>query len=257
MRRRLLSPFALLLLSGLASAAPTSVVLLGDSITNGSLSAPLGPSYEALLVDSLGAGFQISNIACGGSSSLDWTRSRGDAICGSSFVLPNLYEGRALQELPAELVTILLGTNDAIGFFEPAPIEPSAYRSAIEELVLDLQDDGAGRILLMTPPPNPAFSHLAGLLGAYRDEILALCAAPGDAVLCGPDVFTLLTPEDFASGNSHPNAYGHAKIAAALHDAILAAVPEPGAGALFASGLAALALRRAPAAQPTRAPPAG
>lgn len=240
MLRRLLAALALAL-PGSAAAAPITVLLLGDSITEGLISDPVGPSYASLLADSLGAGFEVANLGCGGASSLDWTRSRGGVLCGSSFTVPNLYEALALPALPADLVTILLGTNDAIGFSEPERVEPSVFRAAIEELVGDLLADGARQVLLMTPPPNYRNPVTNERVSAYRNEILSLCGAPGDALLCGPDIFALLVQADFAEMNVHPNGLGQAKIASALHDAILTAVPEPRSAPLTLLGLAALA----------------
>jgi lysophospholipase L1-like esterase len=244
---RLLAALALVALPGTALAAPFSVVLLGDSITFGQVSEPVGPSYAELLADSLGSDFAVTNIGCGGTSSLDWTRSRGSAICGgvSGFVLPDLYEGRALPTLPADLVTIMLGTNDAIGFFEPGIVAVEDYRDAILEIATSLLLDGADQVMLMTPPPNFVSTLPASFIVQYRAQVLDICGAPGDAILCGPDVYALLGPSDF--GNSiHPNAAGNAKIASALDPAIRSAVPEPGSAALVLLGLSALTLRAFP-----------
>lgn len=231
---------AVLSLPALAAAAPISVVLIGDSITAGVVSEPVGPPYVALLADSLGAGYAVSSIGCGGSSSIDWTISQGDVFCASTeFRLPNIYEALAVPLLPADFVAILLGTNDALGYFEPEPVSADAYRAAIEEIAGNLLADGAGQVLLMTPPPNFRNLFTNHLLGEYRDEILAACDAPEDAVLCGPDLYSLLTPSDFELDDIHPNGAGHQKIADALRDTITAtAVPEPGSGLLLGLGLA-------------------
>lgn len=228
-----------------AAALPISVVLVGDSITAGIVSgAEPGDPYAGLLADALGPDFAVSEIGCGGASSLDWTRSRGTPICGAEDrQLPNLYEARLLPELPADLVTILLGTNDALGYLEPDRVDPADYRDAIEEIVFDLLADGAGRVMLLTPPPNIGRPTERALLLGYRSEILDLCGSLED-VLCGPDVYTLLDADDFELANVHPNAAGHQKIADALQGAILAAVPEPATGTLVAIGLAGLAVRR-------------
>ena len=60
-----------------ASATPLRLVLVGDSITAGQVSAPKGPPYAELVAEALGPAFEIVNLGCGGTSSLDWTRSRG------------------------------------------------------------------------------------------------------------------------------------------------------------------------------------
>jgi len=254
MWRRLLV-LALLLAARSAAATPIGVVLLGDSITAGRVSQPTGPPWAALLEDALGPDFSVANVACGGTSSLDWTLTRGNGLCGAmGFVGPTIYQARALPALPAQIVTVMLGTNDATGFFEPSRVPVATYRSAIDELVGDLLDDGADTVVLMTPPAYTADPIALALLTGYRGEILDVCAStPG--VVCGPDVFTLLGPSDFAPGNVHPNAQGHAEIAVAVEASIreLAAVPEPGTGVLVAGGLAPLAAaRRRRRARPPR-----
>jgi lysophospholipase L1-like esterase len=241
MRRPLLHALLVLALPLCARADPIRVVLLGDSITAGATSEPTGPPYATLLADSLGPGFTVTNLGCGGTSSVDWTPSSGSAFCGGTVERPNLYEGLAAPQLPADLVTILLGTNDAIGFEESERVDPSVYTVAIAELSGRLLADGAAKVMLMTPPPNFSGRGAARtLLARYRNAIIALCGSPGDAVVCGPDVYALLEPEDFADRNIHPNASGEAKIADALHDAVLAAIPEPASAPLTLVGLAAL-----------------
>jgi len=254
-----LLPLALAIaLPGVGAATPYSVVLLGDSITQGISSEPTGPSYASLLSDSLGAGFDVIDIGCGGASSRDWSPSSGISVCVG---LPdpnlpaNLYQALAVPSLPADLVVILLGTNDALGAFEPAPLTAAEYHAAMQELVTQLLVDGAGEVMLATPPPNFVSTAAASMLVEYAAEIAALCGAPGDAVLCGPDILHLLQPEDFGAGQIHPNASGHAKIADAMDASIVAAIPEPGTGALLGVGLLALASARA-ARPPPRAPSA-
>jgi lysophospholipase L1-like esterase len=220
-----------------------SLVLLGDSITNHSVSGPPGPSFATLLAAELGDGYAVRNIACDGSSALDWSPRLGVAQCGADLALPSLYLARARPKLPADLVAVLLGTNDATGAFEPAPVEPRAYGAAIAELASALLADGAARVMLMTPPPIPSLPRATLRLSLYRREIFAICSAPDDAILCGPDVFTLLGDADFAPNDVHPNAQGHARIAAALLDAVRA-VPEPGSASLVALGLVGFGVQR-------------
>lgn len=225
--RRPLVALALAMLSCNAHAAPFSVVLLGDSITAGGVSEPVGPSYAELLAESLGPDFRVVNVGCGGTTSLDWTTSRGSAVCGTAGMTPpNVYEARARAALPADLVTVLLGTNDAIGLLEAGPVKPTAYREAIAEIASNLLRDGAARVMLLTPPPNRGNVYAHSLVMGYRREIHKLCDGPDDAILCGPDLLELLGPDDLGD-RIHPNGPGNAKIAGALRDAIRALAPAP------------------------------
>src|SRR5262245_2974066 len=110
---RWLRALALVLPSGLATpaeAAPLRVVLLGDSITEGYVSAPVGPAFATLLADSLGTGFEVVNLGCAGASSLDWSPGAASSPCGAlPPELPNVYAARAAPSLPADLVVVLLG----------------------------------------------------------------------------------------------------------------------------------------------------
>ena len=194
---------------------PFRVVLLGDSITVGMQSEPTGPSYGALLAEQLGKGFEIVNVACGGSSSLDWRPGAPAAVCdeNKSSYVASLYEARARPALPADVVTVLLGTNDTLGHAEPAPVEPQAYEDALRELVTALHADGARDVILIPPPPILRQVHR---FGALRARALALCGSE-PWLHCGPDLTVVLdSSTDFAPHKVHPNASGHVKIAAAL-----------------------------------------
>ena len=207
---------AVVLLRGPCAPRPTRVVLVGDSITVGIVSEPKGPSYAELLAQQLGHGFQIVNVACGGSSTLDWQPDARPALCpGVPGWIP-LYATRARPALPADIATILLGTNDMRGALEQAPIEPAAYQAALRALATALHADGAREVLLISPP----FS-LGGVvrLAGYRPRIRELCQELR-FVTCGPDLVEVLHGDDFAPGDVHPNASGHAKIADALAAAL-------------------------------------
>jgi lysophospholipase L1-like esterase len=200
-------------------AAPTRVVLIGDSITVGTSSAPTGRGYAELLPGLLGPGYEIVNVACSGSSSLDWRPGTHPAQCAGAGAVVQLYETRARPALPADVVTILLGTNDLFGVFEDAPVEPDDYRDALRALADALHADGAREVVLMSPP----FAYgAAERFSEYGARIRALCAER-PFLRCGPDLAETLDPsKDFALLDVHPNAAGHAKIAAALAETLRA-----------------------------------
>jgi lysophospholipase L1-like esterase len=215
----------LALLAVLAGCAPqrTRVVLVGDSVTAGSSSLPHGPGFAALLVDLLGPGYEIVNVACSGSSSLDWQPRTHKAQCKEAGGVVNLYERRARPALPADVATILLGTNDLIGGFELAPVEPDAYRDALRTLADALHADGAREVVLMAPPfQYGTDARLAG----YRARIQSLCRER-PFLHCGPDLSVVLDHQDFEPLDAHPNASGHAKIAAALAETLQALPDTP------------------------------
>jgi lysophospholipase L1-like esterase len=234
-----------------AAAAPIRVLLIGDSITYGTgfVSGGAGPPYAELLASLLDGGYEVNNAGCGGASSLDWTLSLPGFACGGVGVLPDgLFVERALPHLPTEIASVMLGTNDAVGFFEPNPVSVEAYRYALDEIVTNLFAAGAGTAILMTPPDHiwPDSAVRARLLG-YREQVLDICSETS-GVVCGPDVFTLLDPElHFEGDNVHPNASGHAIIAQSLYETITT-IPEPSTALLVVCGLVVLAVKRRSAA---------
>lgn len=202
---------------------PLKVLMIGDSITEGGQSQPSDLPYYEVTANALGSAYEVVSIGCGGATSEDWQPGGPATLCAGLWWNPNVYEARAVPELPADVVTIMLGTNDSTGFFEPAPITPLDYAQNIVALVDQLLVDDAGTVLLMTPPPMCSTTDPATLdrLAAYRVFDLALCSHHA-GVVCGPDVYTLLGPADFRGCEVHPNGQGHAVLGEAVADAILA-----------------------------------
>jgi lysophospholipase L1-like esterase len=196
---------------------PVRVVLLGDSITEGA--ARPAVSYSELLVTQLGDSWEIVNIGAGGTSSRDWTpRSPPMKREGIVVVLPRPFRTRAIPALPADVVTVLLGSNDAAAFYEPRPVSPEEYRAALEEIIASLLQHGAGSVMLLTPPPRCG-PVVNARLAEYREAVIELCRA-GAAVVCGPDLFELMDLSHFDDCDVHPNAGGHALIARELAAAL-------------------------------------
>ena len=218
---------ALLSTLPLASAdAATKVLLIGDSVTAGFVSGPPGASYPEVLQAALGSGYTVIAEGCGGSSSLDWHPEPGSPVSGCGLV-PH-YTEFAQSHLPAEFAVVLLGTNDALGFFETGPTAANHYANTIFDLVEALRLDGAGQVILMSAPSlcESADEEAKSLLSAYATATDIICRLT-DTSLCGPDLHELLDPElDFAKCDIHPNAGGHAAIGLALADVIRS--PRPG-----------------------------
>lgn len=231
---------ASLLLAGPVTAAPIRTLLLGDSITFGIVSGAPGPAYADILAADLAGTHDVVNASLSGSSAFYWAPGTPcPGLCGSA---DNLFDEFATPELPADIATVLLGTNDALGFFLDVPTPLSDFEDLMREVVDGLFTGGASNVILMAPPAANVATAPAALLAGYREEISVIC---GDTlgVTCGPNLHELLDPTlDFEAGDIHPNASGHAKIAAALADSILA-VPEPSTGLLFVLALAAVSIR--------------
>lgn len=244
---------AVLLAGSSVEATPRPVLLIGDSHTAGGVSGPSGPPFSVLLANLLGPEYLVVNAGIGGASSFSW---KPVPSCAQTLYGQVCLNGRSLYDRNAKpllqfdwgeplIATVMLGTNDASGFFLPAPSSPAAYLRNIETLTASLLADGASTVLLLPPPPFPDFgSQIANAnstLESYRSLLLDHCrSTPG--VRCGPDAFSLIDPvSDFFASDIHMNAEGHAKLAAALRGSILS-VPEPPLLSLLAVGLAGLAI---------------
>lgn len=197
---------------------PERVLLIGDSITQGAVSGPPGFPYADVVSTELGGAFEVLNLGCGGASSIDWRPDTGVTICAAGFI--DLWTERVLPNLPADFATVLLGTNDSTGFFEPGPVAADDYANAMEAIVDGLHAGGVAEVMLMTPPARCPTAPQAtlDLLTAYRLRVFSLCQTkPG--VVCGPDVFQLLDPiADYEACDVHPNAQGHTTLGNALAD---------------------------------------
>jgi len=199
-----------------------SILMIGDSITEGVQSSPSAEPYTAVAAKVLGKRFTVTQIGCGGATTWDWSLFGGVTFCGGRFWELNVYEARARPNLPVDVVTVMLGTNDATGFYEPAPITPDEYRDNLANLVTNLLNDGAGKVMLMPPPPmcESATADVVMPLKAYRTIVREMCTTR-DGLVCGPDVYTLLKEEHFQGWDVHPNGLGHLTLGIAIAKMIL------------------------------------
>jgi lysophospholipase L1-like esterase len=213
---------AVLLLLGAATAlwaTRTKLVVLGDSHITGAQSEPRGPTFVEVLREELGPSYEVVAAGCPGSSANDWTHDGPSLACS----LRNAYLELGRPHLPAEIVVILLGSNDAVGFAEERPLTPQVYAQAIQELVRRVQRDGGQRILLLGPPPNPlARRRSAQRLRDYSKSLAALAEQEPD-VYMGPNLQEFIDlKEHFGGRKVHMNAVGHRLIGERLALAVRA-----------------------------------
>jgi lysophospholipase L1-like esterase len=200
---------AVLLLVGVATAlwpTPTRLVVLGDSHVQGPRSKPRGSSFVEVLREELGWSYEVVAAGCPGSTTHDWTKDGPSLGCSVRNAYPEL--GR--PHLPAEIVVILLGTNDAVGYLEEQPFTPEVYAQTMQELVRRVQRDGGQRVLLLGPPPNPrAWKRAARRLQEYPKALAAL-AEQEPNVYMGPDLQEFINFEEHFGGRKvHMNGVGH------------------------------------------------
>jgi lysophospholipase L1-like esterase len=208
-------------------AAAVSVLLLGDSHVAGAMGegTPADAlAFSEVLRQELGEGYRVTAAGCPGSSVRDWTVNTVGWFCAAGGAYPAL--GR--PQLPADIVVVLLGSNDAVGYLETTPLEPDEYARLMAQLLDSIAADGGREILLVGPPPAPfprARATPPARLRGYTEALRAL-AAERPHVHMGPALLELLNREDhFRSTQIHMNAEGHRAVGEALarHVAAVAA----------------------------------
>ncbi len=207
------------LIRGPSCPAPPAfkVVMIGDSITEGMVSGDDALQSDAFVPLLKGQypmmDMWISNLGCGGATSRDWTVQSAE-VCGGEVHDPNVFESKFSW---ADVAFVLLGTNDATGFWEEeGPLNGPEYRETMARLIDRLRKEDVDLIVLATPPQNiSAPEEVKERLIAYADVIKELCSTESSTT-CGPDLYNLLQPSDFDEFDVHPNADGHKKIAVAL-----------------------------------------
>ncbi len=204
-----------------ARAALPRVLLVGDSITFGWVAPysadPHKESFAVRLRADLRSELKIINGGCPGATTSDWRPDAPPRRYTAEAFVP--YQRHVPRNMPVQLAVVMLGTNDAwAGYRTGGPVPVPRYKEEIERLVANLLRDGAEAILLTTTPPAPTGlpENFGTLLQGYASVIADLCKTTKD-VSCGPDVHELLDPvSDLNPKDIHPNAKGHAAIAAAL-----------------------------------------
>lgn len=201
------------------------VLFVGDSITVGTGADP-GMGY----VDRIAAGnpeWSVVNAGCGGSTTRDWTLPKLPGA-PDSCAFRGAFEQLAEPHEDADIVHILLGTNDATGFFESGPVPASEWLGNVELL----SSRFSGDVVVSFPPPLPdPASDAQARIDAYA-SLLAARALDGDAPFrLGAD-FSQLSRA--LLDGVHPANAGHAWMAEQLSPLL---VPEPATLTLVGLGL--------------------
>jgi lysophospholipase L1-like esterase len=231
----------IVLVSASSPASAIRIGLIGDSITAGNV-APDGSGGEPFaeqLVSLLPEDFEVLNFGVGGTTTVDWRPDSGTGLFQS-----------VEDSLPLDVVNILLGSGDSLFL----GLDPFSYAVGIKLIFDELLASGVSFVVLTAPPAHPGSQDADNptnvRLQQYGDALRVLCASERSLV-CGPDLFELLTPEDHfvnpglgLQSDPHPNELGHTLIAQSLAETLLT-IPEPKTGLIFGAGMVVLALRRA------------
>ena len=190
------------------------IACIGDSITFGAGLLFRGREkivWTALLNGLLGENYQVLNYGISGAT----LQREGDK---SYRDFPQLEKAK---EAEASFYILMLGTNDS----KPYNWDAQRYETQLSEWISELKEvDGAGRLILMTPPftcpvkgkKEVAFDILNEVI---RDEIRPIVmrtAAENDLQVIDLYAFTEGHGEWFADG-VHPNKLGNQKIAEQIY----------------------------------------
>jgi lysophospholipase L1-like esterase len=180
-----------------AEAGALRIVAVGDSITAGSA----GVGWAHLLAQALPE-HEFENVAVHGTFAIGWRPDKP----GSQ------WHKRLRQALPADVVTVMLGTNDAA-----MPVMPTHYEQAMRAIVDGLLAEGVRCVWLLTPPPSlgPGAAR-EPWLRLYRERLAKLAGErreprAGSVGLIG--IHDALDAGHLEPDGIHPNARGHAEIA--------------------------------------------
>ncbi|MBD0711419.1 MULTISPECIES: GDSL-type esterase/lipase family protein [unclassified Streptomyces] len=206
-------PLALRALGGELSAAPDRPRWLvhGDSITEGWWSTRPALSWPATVGRNLG--LDTVNLGFAGGA-------RGELALAEQ-----------LARLPGELITLAFGTN----CWSRVPATADWLYATVRAFVgLVRRGHPDTPLLVVSPVLRPAAERRRNALGATLAELRGAMeragrdlAAEGDGHLLVLPGGPLLAPEHLADG-LHPDDRGHARIAAAVTEALRPHVPSPG-----------------------------
>lgn len=212
-------PGAVLTHLALMLAAGLTVLFVGDSITHGTGAAP-GGSFVALVAKEQ-VEWTVHNAGCPGASSTDWLRERREGspeVCSWS----GAFEELAAEHADADVVHILLGANDAMGFAEAAPLTPGEFAQNVNAIAQRFSGD----VVVSLPTPAQRANSTAQVrLIRYAKALRMLAGAEGAAFRIGADFGEL---DRAHLDGVHPNGSGHAWMARHLLRALRRLEPPLG-----------------------------
>jgi lysophospholipase L1-like esterase len=206
------------------------VALVGDSYTDGIIDdasippeAPAnerlyyqGKCFAALIEKHLSAhDITTARIGFGGSTSRDWDPNdfRSDDL---NFFMA----GQNLFSLvpAANLVVVMLGTNDATGFLEKGgPVPPEEYGQHLLDIAITLRARGVQHVVLVTPP-TPASWQIIPEFSERMDRYAELARRLSEHVrgIHLVDVASTYPENEWFGEGIHPTIAGHQRIADAI-----------------------------------------
>ncbi|WP_226533522.1 SGNH/GDSL hydrolase family protein [Microbacterium paraoxydans] len=201
------------LADALVSAEPLNWVITGDSITHGLVHTQGGRSYPEHLHEIIRGELErvrdaVVNTAISGNRISD--------------ILDD-WERRVGSWRP-DVVTLMIGTNDASTGSGRATISPEQYASSLHDFVLRVRGLGAVPVLQTPPAIDVANAPERARIGAFAEAVRRV-AAEDDVILV--DHFARFAglgdggvPWGLMNDPFHPNAAGHAALALELTAAL-------------------------------------
>jgi len=169
--------------------------------------------------------YEVIIGACGGSRCLEWEPiDPFPHLCGpiSGGPVPggqNLYQFFIQNNMPVDFLFFIIGTVDATDFRVPetyeGPTDPEVFKQEVGSFALSAIVSGAGRVVLITPPPvhtqHINYVSLQNNVDLLTAKTLELCNFdPNDLIDC-IDISDL---DDSHMGfkDIHLNAAGHLEL---------------------------------------------
>lgn len=126
----------------IAGGEVITVACVGDSVTQGTGSSSASKySYPARLQQMLGKGFKVVNCGKASSYVMDLDCVYNVKKSSANLWYPNTAEYTKLKESDADIVIVMLGTNDARSMTTPAAIDE--FISSYKSLIADFQTMGS------------------------------------------------------------------------------------------------------------------